>query len=234
MVEVVQADVSDEEHLDRVLAEPRTGGRWDYIINLAAETAHGKSDEMYEKMVTAAGKLAEGAVAGGAKKFVHVSTAQVYKSDGARAAREDAPTAPWTVQAEYMLNSEAAVRGVAGAPFIILRPATIYGPGDATSGLMPRVVVAASYVAMGRAKMELLWEGGLKCNTVHVYDVARAIVFAARKLEAGSTFNLADAGNTDQGKLAAALGRLFGIETGFYGSIVSNVMRVRGRRRQSS
>jgi len=112
---------------------------------------------------------------------------------------------------------------------VVLRPATVYGPGDATSGLMPRVVVAASYIAMGRAKMELLWEGSLKANTVHVYDVARAIVFAARKVDAGATFNLADAGNTDQAKLAAALGRLFGIETGFYGSVVSNLMRVRLR-----
>lgn len=39
-------------------------------------------------------------------------------------------------------------------------------------------------------------------------------------------FNLADQGDTDQGKLVAVLGRLFGIETGFYGSVVSNLMRV--------
>lgn len=51
-------------------------------------------------------------------------------------------------------------------------------------GLMPRVVVAASYVKMGRAKMELLWDGELKANTVHVYDVARALYFLARKGEA--------------------------------------------------
>lgn len=51
---------------------------------------------------------------------------------------------------------------------------------------MPRVVVAASYVGMGRAKMELLWDGDLKAGTVHVYDVVRAIYFAARKVDAGA------------------------------------------------
>jgi hypothetical protein len=51
---------------------------------------------------------------------------------------------------------------------------------------MPRVVVAATYTIMDRAKMELLWDGDLKAGTVHVYDVARALYFAARKAEPGS------------------------------------------------
>jgi hypothetical protein len=38
------------------------------------------------------------------KKFVHVSTAMVYKSEGGgRAAQEDARLAPWTQQAEFSL-----------------------------------------------------------------------------------------------------------------------------------
>ena len=39
------------------------------------------------------------------KKFVHVSTAGVYKSDAVHPAREvDGRIAPWTVQAEYSLS----------------------------------------------------------------------------------------------------------------------------------
>jgi len=38
-----------------------------------------------------------------------------------------------------------------------------------------------------------------------------------------SVFNLADKGDTDQGKLAAALAAVFGIETGFVGTIKSNL-----------
>lgn len=111
-VNFVQADVSDDEHLDRVFAEPSTGGPgFDYVINLAAETGHGKSDEMYQKMVDGVTKLAQGAAASGVcKKFVHVSTAQVYKGDKGKASKEASPIQPFTVQAEYMLRSEDAVK----------------------------------------------------------------------------------------------------------------------------
>lgn len=76
-----------------------------------------------------------------------------------------------------------------------------------------------------KEKMEFLWGADLKLNTVHVFDVARAIYFAAKKIEAGSTFNLADKADTDQGKLNGFLGAIFGIETGFHGSVVSNLAR---------
>jgi nucleoside-diphosphate-sugar epimerase len=46
------------------------------------------------------------------------------------------------------------VRRVAGLPLVILRPALIYGPGD-VAGLMPRVVVAATYTKI-KARMDLL------------------------------------------------------------------------------
>ena len=233
IVEVVQADISDEEHLDRVLAEPLSGGAFfDYVVNLAAETAHGKSDEMYAKMVDGAARLGAGAArlgSGGVlKKFVHVSTAFVYKSDRSRPAREaDGSIAPWTQQAEYMLRSEDALRALGAAlPLVVLRPAIVYGPGD-VAGLMPRVVIAAAYVKM-KDKMELLWDGDLKINTVHVYDVARAIYWAARKAEPGAVFNLADKGDSDAGRVSAALGRIFSIETGFLGSMMSNIAKVRG------
>jgi hypothetical protein len=34
--------------------------------------------------------------------------------------------------------------------------------------------------------MEMLWDGTLKVSTVHVFDVVRAIYFAAKKAPAGS------------------------------------------------
>lgn len=41
-------------------AEPRSGGYFDYVVNCAAETAHGKAPAFYEKMVTIAAKLGAG------------------------------------------------------------------------------------------------------------------------------------------------------------------------------
>jgi hypothetical protein len=97
-------------------------------------------------------------------------------------------------QAEFMAKAEAAVQAVAGLPWIIVRPAVVYGPGD-VSGLMPRCVVAAAYVKMG-ARMDFMWDGDLRCNTVHVFDVVRALYFLARKADAGTLWNLADKGDT--------------------------------------
>ena len=52
------------------------------------------------------------------------------------------------------------------------RYAPIYGPGD-VYGLSPRVICAATYRHVGE-KMKFLWDSKLRCNTVHVRDVAAA------------------------------------------------------------
>jgi nucleoside-diphosphate-sugar epimerase len=185
MVECIQADCSDDEHLDKVLAEARSGGAFDYVVNCAAETDHTKAESFMAKIPDIAAKLGRGAAAMGVKKFVQVSTAFVYAA-GAKPSAEGSKLGPWTTQAEYMLKAEEALRSIAGLPLVVLRPAIIYGPGDAI-GLMPRAVIAAAYKRMKEEKMEFLWGPDLKLNTVHVFDVVRAVYFAARKVEAGTS-----------------------------------------------
>lgn len=60
-------------------------------------------------------------------------------------------------------------------------------PCLACAALRCSVVVASTYTVIEGGKMELMWEGDLHCNTVHVFDVVRAIYFAARKLEPGTS-----------------------------------------------
>lgn len=220
IVECVQVDVSDDDMLDRAFSESRSGSKWTYVVNCAAETAHGKSDEFYQKGVDGARKIAERCVAHGVQKLVHVSSASVYASSS-KPCGEGAKLAPWTRQADFMLKSEEAVRSVARAPFVIVRPTTVYGPGD-VAGVMPRAVIACTYVEM-KEKLQFLWDGDLKCNTVHVFDVARALFFLARKGETGGVYNLSDKGNTDQARLAAALAAVFRIDVGFVGSMKSTL-----------
>jgi hypothetical protein len=71
--------------------------------------------------------------------------------------------------------------------------------------------------------MTMLWDGSMVMATVHVFDVARAAVHAARKGRAGGLFNLADKGATDQGKICALLAGIFGIQHSFFGSVKSNL-----------
>jgi nucleoside-diphosphate-sugar epimerase len=190
LVEFVQVDMADDEMAERAFAPPRDGaggGAWDYVVNLVAETGLGKKEEFYEKGVAAAAKAADAALrAGGTvRKFVHLSTASVYKGAASAAGTaEDGRVEPWTVVAAAAARAEEALRGVSGLPLVVLRPATVYGPGD-HAGLMARCVIAATYKASAD-RMDFLWDASVKVATVHVFDVVRAIYFCARKAEPGS------------------------------------------------
>jgi len=105
--------------------------------------------------------------------------------------------------------------------YIIVRPSIVYGTGDML-GLMPRIICAATYTT-SKGKMELLWSGDMRINTVHVNDVAKATIFLCDKGKVGSTYNLCDKNDTTQGKFNAILEDLYGIKTGYFGVIFSNL-----------
>jgi len=104
---------------------------------------------------------------------------------------------------------------------IIVRPAIIYGPGD-LSGIMPRLITAAVY-KVNQEKMEFLWDKDLRINTVHVDDVCTALWHLAQNGKPGSVYNLADENETSQGNLCPLIEQLFGIQTGFLGTIQSKL-----------
>jgi hypothetical protein len=108
--------------------------------------------------------------------------------------------------------------------FVVLRPAMVYGKGDLTS-LTPRLAVAAVYKHI-KEKMKLLWTKDLQVNCVHADDMVRAAWVACKQIAPGTTLNLADSSKLDQGKLNSLLEQIFGIETGFLGSIVSNLAKL--------
>jgi len=87
---------------------------------------------------------------------------------------------------------------------------------------MPRLITAAVYKSLGE-KMEFLWDKDLFINTVHVRDVVAALWHLAINGKPGSTYNLADESNTNQGSICPILESLFGIKTGFMGSVKSKM-----------
>ncbi|GMH75966.1 hypothetical protein TrLO_g7208, partial [Triparma laevis f. longispina] len=207
------------------------GGGWDLVVNLAAETASGCNDATYEARCLNVSKncaeYASSTLPTPPKLYIEMSTAAVYASQSRAPAKENAQLAPWTVQAEYKLKAEDAVKEVAGAmPLVIFRPAIVYGNGDRTS-IMPRAVAAATYVNSNES-MNFLWDGALRMNTVHVNDVCRAIAHAYTNpsLFKNKTFNLVDSGDSDQARVNGYLGDIFGINVGFVGRMLSNVARI--------
>ncbi len=160
----------------------------------------------------------------GVSRFIEVSTAQVYEA-GKKPSKEDGKYKPWTLLANYKQQAEDAISLIPDLNYAVLRPAIVYGPGD-QNGLMPRLICAATYTHT-KDKMKLLWSGDLRINTVHVSDVVRAIWHVCTSQDAavqrrGATFNLADKSDTSQESFNKILEELFGIEVGFFGTLISN------------
>lgn len=202
------------------------GKEFDYVFNCAAETKFGQEEAIYkDKLHDVCVKIATEAAKHPLKNFIHLSTAQVYDA-GKKASKEDAKLEPWTVQAKSHLETEESLKKIQGLPLIILRPATVYGPGD-IQGIAPRIICAAVYKHLDE-KMKFLWSGDLRYNTVYVKDVVRAMWHCATNVKAPALFNLADKNDTTQEKINKILEELFPIKTGFYGSFVGTMAKGMG------
>lgn len=214
-----QCNLARDAMVEKVFAHD--GGNWEFVFNLAAATKYSQAVEVYkENIVDVASVTAAHAVKNKVKRYVHVSTAQVYEP-GSKPRGEDAKLKPWTQLAKASLEAEEAVKGTAGLNFVIVRPAIVYGPGD-SNGITPRIIVGAVYKKRAE-KMELLWTKDLNLNTVHVRDVVRALWFLTDKGNSGDVFNLADESNNDQGSISDMVSKMFGIKFDFMGAMMSKI-----------
>jgi nucleoside-diphosphate-sugar epimerase len=210
-----QADLAGQAHVDKVF--DHDGGNWQYVINCAAVTKYSQGKEVYDANIVQVAKLTAAAAAKHkAKRYIHVSTAQVYSPPSKAPAKENSDLKPWTDIARAHLEAENALKAVIGLNYVIVRPATIYGPGD-IYGLTPRLMTGSVYKETGKT-METLYTKHLRLNTVHVKDVVKAIWFLTSKGESGSVWNLADKNDTDQAKINHLLEAIYGIKTGFLNS----------------
>eukprot|EP01024_Parvocaulis_polyphysoides_P042205 TRINITY_DN38658_c0_g1_i1.p1 TRINITY_DN38658_c0_g1~~TRINITY_DN38658_c0_g1_i1.p1 ORF type:complete len:190 (+),score=24.45 TRINITY_DN38658_c0_g1_i1:82-570(+) len=64
-------------------------------------------------------------------------------------------------------------------------------------------------------------------HTVHVRDVCEALWVISQKADNGTTWNLADKNNTTQESVNKILEPIFGIKTGFFGTIISNAAKLK-------
>lgn len=213
-----QANLSRESTIDKVFEVD--GGNWNIVINLAAATKYSQANEVYqEHIIDLARVTAAAAKKAGVSKFVQVSTGQVYDA-GKKPSDEESKIKPWTALAKASLKAEELV-AASGVPYNIVRPSIVYGPGD-QSGITPRLIMGAVYQKLGET-MEVLWEKGLRLNTVHVKDVVKALYLIATKAPEKEIYNLSDSSDSDQGSINKFIATLFGIKTDFMGSVKSTL-----------
>lgn len=109
----------------------KSGGDFDYVFNLASETKYDQPSAIYEERIVDIARvvIAEAKNHPGLKRIFDISTAQVY-SHGSKPSKEDSSKLkPWTGIAEAKLKVEALWKE-SNLPYVLLRPAIVYGPGD--------------------------------------------------------------------------------------------------------
>ncbi|HWF53470.1 MAG TPA: aminotransferase class III-fold pyridoxal phosphate-dependent enzyme [Solirubrobacteraceae bacterium] len=125
--------------------------------------------------------------AGGADRFVHISSTDVYGYPGGPAVEEThvaSGFANWYAQTK--LEAEAEVRGAAGVPAVILRPATVYGPRSVD-------VVGEIARAIRGGNMLLINRGRAVAGLCYVGNLVDAVALALNHDAApGEAFNVSD------------------------------------------
>ncbi|KAI7784067.1 nad dependent epimerase dehydratase [Diaporthe eres] len=232
----VQADASREQALARIF-DRKDGKQFDYVFNCGGETRYSQEDEVY-KLRSLGLSLAVGKEAAkrGVKAFIELSTGMVYKSDSALSKETD-KTKPWSKIATFKLQAEEQLAKIPGLNLAIIRLAHVYGP-YASQWVATALCMARVYKAQNE-EMKFLWTKDLRTNTVHIDDVVRALWAVAEWYAAGKSnwdektmggpvpvFNVVDKGATTQGKMAELIGVIFGIKTGFQGTLISSFAKL--------
>ncbi|KAK3989151.1 hypothetical protein QBC44DRAFT_89070 [Cladorrhinum sp. PSN332] len=231
----VQADASREQSLPRIF-DRADGKQWDYVFNCGGETRYSQEDEVYKlRSLDLSLTVGREAAKRGVKCFIELSTGMVYKPDSAPSKEQD-KLKPWSKIAVYKLQAEEELAKIEGLNLVIVRLAHVYGP-YASQWVATALCMARVYQAL-EEEMKWLWTKGLRQNTVHIDDVSRALWAVAGWYTGGKanwddstmskvpTFNIVDKGVTTQGTMSDIIGQIFGIETGFQGTVISSFAKL--------
>eukprot|EP00053_Salpingoeca_punica_P007018 m.65000 g.65000 ORF g.65000 m.65000 type:complete len:366 (+) comp13961_c0_seq2:365-1462(+) len=222
-VEFVQANLAREPNVKK--AFQLDGGKsFDWVFNCAAMTKYGQGEAVYkEHVLDLSIGCAKEAAATKVKRFIELSTAQVYTSDK-KPSSEDDKLSPWTDLATAKAKVEEALAQIPGLNYIIVRPAIVYGVSDML-GLTPRLIVGAVYKKIDET-MKVLWTAKLRLNTVHVDDLVKGLVLLAEKGVLKEVYNFADKADSTQESINTIVAALFNIKFDYVGTIVSNLARL--------
>jgi UDP-glucose 4-epimerase len=210
-VDVVDGDIRDAELVRGLLDGV------DVLFHLAAIRITQCAEEprlALEVLVDGTFTVLEAAVAAGVKKVVASSSASVYGLATEFPTRETHhPYANDTFYGAAKAFNEGMLRSFAamyGLDYVALRYFNVYGPRMDIHGLYTEVLIRWME-RIERGEPPLIFGDGLQTmDFVHVHDVARANVLAARADVTDEVFNIASGVETSLAELAAALLRAMG------------------------
>lgn len=164
-----------------------------YVVNFAAQSMVAESwehpEHWYQTNVVANVRLHDGLrKISGLKKYVHVSTPEVYGSCSGDV-REDAPFNPSTPYAASRAACDLHLGTFLknyGFPVVFTRAANVFGPGQQLYRIIPRTLL---FLALGR-KLQLHGGGHSVRSFIHIDDVSDGTLRAALEGSPGDVFHL--------------------------------------------
>jgi UDP-glucuronate 4-epimerase len=195
-------DVRCIDCLSGPAAEPRHVRGVDAVIHLAAlpgvREQH-RPAALHATNVELTDRLAAAAAAHGAR-FVLTSSSSVYGHAGVLPTPEHSPLSPLNPYAASKAAAEVAVLARGGDP-VIVRPFTVYGPGQRAD------MAFARWIAAIEAGEPIPWHAapGTARDFTYVDDAVAGLIAALRHGRAGEAYNISGWGSVD---LREALGLL--------------------------
>jgi nucleoside-diphosphate-sugar epimerase len=174
-VEILPGSITDAELCQRAMRGVT------HVFHLAVAMREGaRQDEFFESInLDGTRHLLEASQKRGVERFVYCSTIGIYGHRAPGITREGSPLAPGNVYERTKVAAERMVRQycVGGRPpFVILRPADVYGPRD------QRLLKLFRGVAKGR--FPLFGSGSGRRHMVYVDDVVSAFFQACEREQA--------------------------------------------------
>ena len=172
----------------------------DTIIHFAAQShvdnSFGNSMEFTHANIYGTHVLLEASRAAGdaVRRFVHVSTDEVYGENELYDCEDDAkhedatlePTNPYAASKAAAEMLVKAYRRSYGLPVIVTRCNNVFGPGQYPEKLIPKVVL----LAKRGAKLPIHGDGSAKRSYLYVEDVAEAYDAVLHMGKLGETYNI--------------------------------------------
>lgn len=135
-----------------VLAAMTTGCEWVFHTVSNFRTASGPRESYRRINVEGTRTALEAAAEAGVKRFIHCSTIGVHGDVRDTPASEDAPFGPGDLYQETKLEAELLVRGAVGRwpmEIVVVRPTSMYGPGDMRMLKMFRMLSKRTFFKVG-------------------------------------------------------------------------------------
>ncbi len=202
-VEVTAADLSDRDALRRAMAGCRS------VVHAAAWTGGAELPPQagYQVNVDGTANVLAAARACGVERLIYISSVAVYGSNRAPLIDETAPT-PHVGQAypDSKIVAEALVRG-SGLPFVIVRPASTYGPRGTAWTIGPVEKIKSGRLVLIGQDRGLVTPG-------YVDNVVDGLILAVKHNHAlGEAFNLCDDRAVSYRHFYLAYAKMLGIDT---------------------